>query len=473
MRFLDIAKVYASSGAGGNGCVAFRREKFIEYGGPYGGDGGKGGDVWVEAVDNLNTLIDFRFQQHVKAENGEGGKGKVMTGANGKDAVMKVPAGTQVYEEDGETLIADLAQAGQRVKLLRGGNGGFGNAHFKSSTNQAPDFANPGQPMEERIFILQMKLIADAGLIGMPNAGKSTFVSRVSAARAKIADYPFTTLEPQLGVVKIDDFDFVIADLPGLIEGAHDGVGLGDRFLGHAERCGAILHLVDGTGDAVAKTYKIIRGELEAYGHGLGEKFEIVALNKVDAIPADELAKKKAALEKASGQKVYLLSGVSGRGVNDVLRVMAAQIRRRREERAEEKELRRPKNSRGPTTRAERQSLNFKSPVVAAETLKSLAAYEKLKADEAKAEARKSTRKATAKPAPLARIRAQKVEPPKKAPKGPAKTAPRPRGKAAPKVEPRTKRRVTTSGWAKAKATRGMSKTRKRALKGSKKKQRR
>ncbi len=467
MRFLDVAKVYASSGAGGNGCIAFRREKFIEFGGPYGGDGGRGGDVWVEAVENLNTLIDYRYQQHVKAENGKGGKGKVMTGANGADAVMKVPVGTQIYEEDGETLIADLAQTGQRMRLLRGGNGGFGNAHFKSSTNQAPDFANPGQPMEERIFILKLKLIADAGLIGMPNAGKSTFVSRVSAARAKIADYPFTTLEPQLGVVKIDDFDFVIADLPGLIEGAHEGVGLGDRFLGHAERCGAILHLVDGTEDAIAKTYKTIRTELGAYGHGLDKKFEILALNKCDAIPPGDLAKKKAALEKASGQKVYILSGVSGRGVNDVLRVMAAQIRRRREERAEEKEMRQPKIARIPSTRAGRQSVNFKAPVVPAETLKSVAAYEKLKSDEARAAARKSA----SKPAPLAKLQKQTAAAPKKSVKGPAKTAPKPRGKAKPKPLSKAKPR-SHSGWAKAKP-RNASRTRQRAGKGHQKKQRR
>ena len=332
MRFLDIAKVYAASGAGGNGCIAFRREKFIEYGGPYGGDGGRGGDVVAEAVDNLNTLIDYRFQQHVKAQNGEGGMGKVMTGANGHDAVMKVPPGTQIYEEDGETLIADLAQVGDRVVLLRGGNGGFGNAHFKSATNQAPKFANPGQPAEEKIFILKLKLIADAGLIGMPNAGKSTFLSRVSAARPKIADYPFTTLEPQLGVVKIDETDFVLADLPGLIEGAHEGVGLGDKFLGHAERCGAILHLIDGTESEIAKTYKVIRGELEAYGHGLAAKSEIVALNKVDAIPADALKRKIAALEKACGHKVFVISGVTGAGVNDVLRRMAGEIVARRAE---------------------------------------------------------------------------------------------------------------------------------------------
>jgi GTP-binding protein len=360
MKFLDVAKVYAASGAGGNGCIAFRREKFIEYGGPYGGDGGRGGDVVAEAVDNLNTLIDYRFQQHVKAKSGGGGKGKVMTGANGDDAVMKVPVGTQIYEEDGETLLADLTDAGQRVRLLKGGNGGFGNTHFKSSTNQAPDFAMPGQPAQEAIFILKLKLIADAGLIGMPNAGKSTFLSRVSAARPKIADYPFTTLEPQLGVVKIDESDFVLADLPGLIEGAHEGVGLGDRFLGHAERCATILHLVDGTGDGVAKTYRTIRAELEAYGEGLADKLEIVALNKVDAIAEKDLAKKKAALEKACGQKVHVISGVSGEGITTVLRAMARQINDRRAGRI----AARPVFVRAPVTRAERQSVNFKGAVV-------------------------------------------------------------------------------------------------------------
>src|SRR3954470_18542395 len=362
MRFLDVAKVYAASGAGGNGCIAFRREKFIEYGGPYGGDGGRGGDVIAEAVENLNTLIDYRFQQHVKAKSGEGGKGKVMTGAGGADAIMKVPVGTEIYEEDGETLIVDMAASGQRYRLLKGGNGGFGNAHFKSATNQAPDFALPGQPAEERIFILKLKLIADAGLIGMPNAGKSTFLSRVSAARPKIADYPFTTLEPQLGVVKIDETDFVLADLPGLIEGAHEGVGLGDRFLGHAERCASILHLIDGTGDAVAKTYKTIRKELEAYGHGLADKPEILALNKVDAIPEKELAKKKAALEKASGHEVHVISGVTGAGINTVLRAMAREITRRRAIRADERQHARPAPV--PRTRAERQAVNYSAPVV-------------------------------------------------------------------------------------------------------------
>jgi GTP-binding protein len=323
MRFLDVAKVYIRSGNGGNGCVAFRREKFIEYGGPWGGDGGRGGDVWVEAVDNLNTLIDYRYQQHVMAKNGHHGMGKVMTGAGGDDAVMKVPPGTQIYEEDGETLIADLPHVGDRVQLLRGGNGGFGNAHFKSATNQAPRNANPGQPGEEKTIILKLKLIADVGLIGLPNAGKSTFLSRVSEARPKIADYPFTTLSPQLGVVRIDETDFVVADLPGLIEGAHEGVGLGDRFLGHAERCNAILHLIDGTQTGIAKAYATIRGELEAYGNGLEDKPEIVALNKADAIAKSQLARKKASLEKACGHKVFVISGVSGEGVPDVLRALA------------------------------------------------------------------------------------------------------------------------------------------------------
>src|SRR5580765_3719843 len=315
MRFLDVAKVYAASGAGGNGCIAFRREKFIEYGGPYGGDGGRGGDVIAEAVENLNTLIDYRFQQHVKAKSGEGGKGKVMTGAGGADAVMKVPVGTEIYEEDGETLIIDMETPGMRYRLLKGGNGGFGNYHFKSSTNQAPEFALPGQPAEEKTFILKLKLIADAGLIGMPNAGKSTFLSRVSAARPKIADYPFTTLEPQLGVVKIDESDFVLADLPGLIEGAHEGVGLGDKFLGHAERCGAILHIVDGTEPEIAMAHKTIRAELVAYGHGIENKPEIVALNKTDAIPKSALSRKRAALEKACGHEIFAISGVSGDGI--------------------------------------------------------------------------------------------------------------------------------------------------------------
>ncbi len=268
MKFLDEAKVYVQSGAGGNGCVSFRREKYIEFGGPNGGDGGKGGDVVVEAVDGLNTLIDYRYQQHFKAQRGGNGMGKDRHGANGKDVVLKVPVGTQVYEEDGETLLADLTQVGERVTLMRGGNGGFGNAYFKSSTNRAPRRANPGQPGEERTIRLRLKLIADAGLIGLPNAGKSTFLARVSAAKPKIADYPFTTLHPQLGVVRVDEREFVLADLPGLIEGAHEGVGLGDRFLGHTERCRVLLHLIDGTAEDAGAAYKTVRAELEAYGHG-------------------------------------------------------------------------------------------------------------------------------------------------------------------------------------------------------------
>ncbi len=311
--------------------MSFRREKFIEFGGPNGGNGGRGGDVWAEAVENLNTLIDYRYQQHVMAKSGRHGMGREMTGANGDNATLRVPVGTQIYEEDGETLICDLSMPGARAMLLKGGNGGFGNAHFKSATNQAPRHANPGQPNEEKTVILKLKLIADVGLIGLPNAGKSTFLSRVSAARPKIADYPFTTLVPQLGVVRIDTTDFVLADLPGLIEGAHEGTGLGDRFLGHAERCGAVLHLVDGTQSGIARAYKTVRGELEAYGHALADKPEIVALNKIDAIPRAVLARKKASLEKASGARVFLLSGVTGEGVDAVLRALAREIERRRE----------------------------------------------------------------------------------------------------------------------------------------------
>lgn len=331
MKFLDTAKVMIASGAGGNGCVAFRREKFIEFGGPWGGDGGKGGDVWAEVVDNLNTLIDYRYQQQVKAKNGQGGMGKERTGAGGADAILRVPVGTQIYEEDGETLIADLSQPEERLLLLRGGNGGWGNTHFKSSTNRTPRHANPGQPGEEKTIVLQLKLIADVGLIGLPNAGKSTLLSRVTAARPKIADYPFTTLAPQLGVVRSDNSEFVVADLPGLIEGAHEGVGLGDRFLGHAERCGAILHLVDGTQSEIVKSYKTIRAELEAYGHGLVDKPEIVALNKVDAIEKTALAKKRAALERACGHEIFVISGVSGEGVEDLLRTLRKIIGKRRQ----------------------------------------------------------------------------------------------------------------------------------------------
>jgi GTP-binding protein len=320
MKFLDEAKVYILSGAGGNGCVSFRREKFIEFGGPNGGDGGKGGDVIVEAVNGLNTLIDYRYQQHFKAERGGNGMGKDRHGANGKDAVLKVPVGTEVYEEDGETLIADLTTIGQRITIAKGGNGGFGNAYFKSSTNRSPRRANSGQPAEELTIRLRLKLIADAGLVGLPNAGKSTFLARVSAAKPKIADYPFTTLHPQLGVVRVDDREFVLADLPGLIEGAHEGVGLGDRFLGHTERCRVLLHLIDGTSEDPAAAYKVIRAELEAYGHGLEDKPEIVALSKTDSMTPEAIKTQAARLKKASKKTPVLLSSASGQGVTDVLR---------------------------------------------------------------------------------------------------------------------------------------------------------
>ncbi len=316
MKFLDRTKIYVQSGAGGAGCVSFRREKFIEFGGPNGGDGGRGGHVWAEAVDNLNTLIDYRYQQHFKARTGRPGEGSNRTGADADDVVIKVPVGTQLFEEDEETLIADLDAPGERVLLAKGGNGGFGNARFKSSTNQAPRRANPGQPGEQRTIWLRLKLIADVGLVGLPNAGKSTFLAAVSAAKPKIADYPFTTLHPNLGVVRVGEGQsFVLADIPGLIEGAHEGVGIGDRFLGHIERCAALLHLVDGTADDVAHAYRIVRSELSAYGAGLENKEEILALNKVDALSPEETEAKLASLKAASGSAVHAVSGASGAGV--------------------------------------------------------------------------------------------------------------------------------------------------------------
>lgn len=330
MKFLDAAKIHIASGAGGNGCVSFRREKFIEFGGPNGGDGGRGGDVWAEAVTNLNTLIDYRFRQHVSARNGQHGMGREMTGANGADAVLPVPLGTAIYEEDGETLISDLDKPGQRVLLLQGGRGGFGNAHFKSPTNRAPRRANPGQPAQEKTIILRLKLIADAGLVGLPNAGKSTFLSRVSQARPRIADYPFTTLTPQLGVVRAGENDFVLADLPGLIEGAHEGAGLGDLFLGHAERCGVLLHLVDGTQKEISRAYRTVRREICSYGHGLEHKAEIVALNKIDALEKSVVSRRQKALETASGKAVFLISAVSGEGVTAVLHALAAEVAQQR-----------------------------------------------------------------------------------------------------------------------------------------------
>jgi GTPase len=322
MKFLDEAKVYIRSGDGGNGCVSFRREKFIEFGGPNGGDGGKGGDVVAQAVHGLNTLIDYRYQQHFKAKNGRAGMGKDRHGANGADIVLKAPASTQIYEEDGETLLADLAKIGERVTLARGGNGGFGNAHFKSSTNRAPRHANPGQAGEERTIRLRLKLIADAGIVGLPNAGKSTFLAAVSAAKPKIADYPFTTLNPQLGVASIDGRELVVADIPGLIAGAHEGAGLGDRFLGHIERCRVLLHLVDGTAQHAGQAYRTVRAELEAYGHGLAEKLEIVALNKADAMAADEIKQQVGRLKRAARKTPLVVSAATGIGVPEVLRAL-------------------------------------------------------------------------------------------------------------------------------------------------------
>ncbi len=326
MKFLDQVKIFIASGAGGAGCVSFRREKFIEFGGPDGGDGGRGGDVVAECVEGLNTLIDYRYQQHFKAERGTHGMGKNRHGARGHDLVLKVPRGTQIFEEDGETLIADLTEEGQRVVLARGGNGGFGNAHFKTSTNQAPRRANPGQEAQERWIWLRLKLIADAGLVGLPNAGKSTFLATVTAAKPKIADYPFTTLHPGLGVVRIDAREFVVADIPGLIEGAHEGAGLGDRFLGHIERCRVLLHLVDGTSEHAGKAYKVIRHELEAYGHGLTDKPEIVALSKTDALDPDVLKEQVARLKRAAKRTPLVLSSASGRGVEEALRELLTVI---------------------------------------------------------------------------------------------------------------------------------------------------
>ncbi|MDJ1016046.1 MAG: GTPase ObgE [Paracoccaceae bacterium] len=325
MKFLDLARVTIRSGSGGAGCVSFRREKYIEYGGPDGGDGGRGGDVWVEAVDGLNTLIDFRYQQHFFARNGQPGMGRQRSGKDGQDIVLRVPVGTEVLDEDEVSVIADLTEVGERVLLAKGGNGGFGNLHFKSSTNQAPRHANPGQSGIEREIWLRLKLIADAGLLGLPNAGKSTFLAATSNARPKIADYPFTTLHPNLGVVGVDETEFVMADIPGLIEGAHVGRGIGDRFLGHVERCSVLLHLVDGTSEDVAADWRTIVTELEAYGGALAEKPRITALNKIDALSEEERAERRAALEAVAGP-VMQMSGVSREGLTEVLRAVRAKI---------------------------------------------------------------------------------------------------------------------------------------------------
>ena len=326
MKFLDLAKVHLRSGSGGNGCVSFRREKFVEYGGPDGGDGGNGGDVVAVAVEGLNTLIDFRYQQHFFARNGRPGEGSQRTGASGEDIVLRVPVGTEIIDEDEETVIADLTAVGQRVVLARGGNGGFGNLHFKTATNRAPARANPGQPGIERVVWLRLKLIADAGIVGLPNAGKSTFLAATSNARPKIADYPFTTLVPNLGVVGVDEVEFVVADIPGLIEGASEGRGLGDQFLAHVERCAVLLHLIDGTAEDPVADYHTIIGELDAYGEGLAEKPRITVLNKIDALDGAMRAARKAELEAASGGKVLLMSGATREGVTEVLRALRAEI---------------------------------------------------------------------------------------------------------------------------------------------------
>ncbi|CUH83101.1 GTPase ObgE [Thalassovita mediterranea] len=326
MKFLDLAKVYIRSGSGGNGCVSFRREKYIEYGGPDGGDGGTGGTVWAETVDGLNTLIDFRYQQHFFADNGRPGMGNQRTGADGADIILKVPVGTEILDEDQETVIADMTELGQRVLLAKGGNGGWGNLHFKSSTNQAPRRSNPGLEGVERTLWLRLKLIADVGLLGLPNAGKSTFLAATSNARPKVADYPFTTLHPNLGVVGVDGAEFVVADIPGLIEGASEGRGLGDLFLGHVERCAALLHLVDGSSGTLLEDYQTIIGELEAYGGGLAEKPRITVLNKIDTLDEEERAFLKEELEAVVGGPVMLMSGVSQEGTEDVLRALRAQI---------------------------------------------------------------------------------------------------------------------------------------------------
>jgi GTPase len=329
MKFLDQCKIYLKSGDGGRGAMSFRREKFIEFGGPDGGDGGKGGDITFEAADNLNTLIDYRYRQHFRAQNGRGGAGRNRTGAGGRGLVLRVPVGTQILDDDKETVLADLTGPGQSVVLLRGGDGGFGNLHYKTSTNQAPRRADPGWPGKELWVWLRLKLIADAGLVGLPNAGKSTFLSRVSHAKPKIADYPFTTLHPQLGVVRLDETtEFVLADLPGLIEGASEGAGLGTRFLGHVERCAAILHLIDSTEEDVVGGYRMIRRELADYGHGLADKPEVIGLNKIDAIEAAAVDQKLRTLARAAhpGTAVLALSGVTGAGVQELLGAVIAAI---------------------------------------------------------------------------------------------------------------------------------------------------
>ena len=323
MKFLDEAKVFIKSGDGGDGVIAFRRERFIEFGGPDGGNGGRGGNVYAEAVEGLNTLIDYRYSQHFKARKGGNGAGSDRTGAGADDVVMKVPVGTQIMSDDRETLVADLDVPGKRALLAKGGDGGFGNANYKSSTNRAPRRADVGWPGEEKWVWLRLKLIADAGLVGLPNAGKSTFLAASSAARPKIADYPFTTLHPQLGVVRLNATEeFVLADIPGLIEGASEGAGLGTRFLGHVERCRVLLHLIDGSQADPAGAYRLIRRELIEYDAGLAEKPEIVVLNKLDAMTPQARVSRMKALERATGSTVMLAAGATGEGVPQILRAL-------------------------------------------------------------------------------------------------------------------------------------------------------
>ena len=330
MKFLDQQKIFIKSGDGGAGCVGFRREKYIEFGGPDGGDGGRGGDVVAECVANLNTLIDFRYQQHFKAKRGSHGMGKNRSGKSGADQILKVPIGTQIIDENNDQIIADLTESGQKFVLAVGGDGGFGNAHYKSPTNQAPRKAGDGFPGQEKWLWLRLKLIADAGLIGLPNAGKSTFLAAVTRARPKIGDYPFTTLHPNLGVGLVDNEEVVIADIPGLIEGAHEGAGLGDRFLGHVERCGVLLHLVDGTENNPASNYRTVRRELDAYGGGLPEKRELVALNKCDALSNQLIKDIKRSLEDETEKPVLVTSSIAGTGLNEVLRQLVSEVERHR-----------------------------------------------------------------------------------------------------------------------------------------------
>ena len=319
MKFLDQVKIFLRSGDGGGGCVAFRREKFIDQGGPNGGDGGRGGDVVFEVVDGLNTLIDFRYTQHFKARRGYNGEGSNRSGANADTLVIKVPPGTEILDETQENILADLTQVGDRLLFLRGGDGGFGNAHYKTSTNRAPRQSGQGWPGQETWVWLRLKLIADAGIVGLPNAGKSTFLAATSRAKPKIADYPFTTLVPNLGVVELDDREFVLADIPGLIEDAHQGAGLGTRFLGHVERTAVLLHLVDAGEANLVKAYRTVRHELEAYGEGLADKREIVALSKTDTLDAKALTAAKRKLARACGQTPLVLSSATMTGVRETL----------------------------------------------------------------------------------------------------------------------------------------------------------